>query len=217
MYLHPTDICYPEIGAVQYEALRQLAAAAGTNRTEIDFRGREVTLVNWSAPLPVLSRDTKVASERCSGAGVRRLPGCLATASNCPAPRPGWSLLIQPVPLHPEAAYLLHILLTHSNLGSLAGSVQLGRFWWRRTMQPSTAGCRTMIQHWHQHRRLASLAAPGPTAATVGTASVAAAAAAEPAAAAAVQDPAAWTAKAVAAAAAEQKEGEEARPAGCGQ
>ena len=64
VYLHPTDICTPEIGTVQYEALRQLARASGSNKSDIDFRGQEVILVDWSAPLPVLSTQTKVASEQ---------------------------------------------------------------------------------------------------------------------------------------------------------
>ena len=76
--LYPIEICTPEIGAAQYDALRQLARASGTNRSEIEVAGTMARLVDWAAPLPVFSPVTKVASE-C----VVRGEGLCAASGTC--------------------------------------------------------------------------------------------------------------------------------------
>jgi hypothetical protein len=117
IYLHPLEICTPEIGEVQYEALRQLARASGSNRTEIDFSGTVAHMVDWAAPMPVLSATTKVASER-HGRGREGMCGAGAGAfkrvgSVCVPPRVGYaakcSILSAPPPTPPNSHLPTHI------------------------------------------------------------------------------------------------------------
>jgi hypothetical protein len=61
--LHPTPLCDPQIGASQFAGLQQLAEDAGSNATELYTNGTVGYFVDWSAPIPVLSPVTKVASE----------------------------------------------------------------------------------------------------------------------------------------------------------
>lgn len=65
--LHPTDLCNADIGAAQFDGLRQLAESSGSNATDLYTNGTVGYFVDWAAPVPVLSRTTKVASE-CRGA-----------------------------------------------------------------------------------------------------------------------------------------------------
>lgn len=61
--LHPTTLCTPEVVAAQLQAFADLAKSSGSNATELYTNGTFGFFVDWAAPVPVLSPDTKVASE----------------------------------------------------------------------------------------------------------------------------------------------------------
>ena len=79
--LHPTDLCTPEIGAVQFDGLKQLAISSASNATDIYTNGTVGHFADWAAPVPVLSKTTKVSS---AATGCARLGSpCAGTNIIC--------------------------------------------------------------------------------------------------------------------------------------
>ena len=59
--LHPTRLCTPDIVAAQLDGLRRLAVSSGSNASDIVANGTGGVFVDWAAPVPVLSLQTKVS------------------------------------------------------------------------------------------------------------------------------------------------------------